>query len=241
MSDRQRELMGLEYALMCAQRDARPVEKDKRNEYGRYDYASAEGMILAARDVLGRHGLAIMLRSWELDASSPPNVRTHWVLMHEGGQSIELKGETPAIEAKQRPLDKAVTTALTYAQSYMLRGLLNLPRVEKGSEVDERDDSHHVPEAGHRQRRESDDERAERRENEANRTKRYKALKAKFGSLGAEYMEKTGTPKEAMRDAVCEITGWDFYPERPSEKKLNEAIHSLTIALKEIDNGQATD
>jgi lysozyme len=44
-----------------------------------------------------------------------------------------------------RPLDKAVATAMTYNLGYFLRGLLLLPRVEEGTDVDQRDDRTHEP------------------------------------------------------------------------------------------------
>src|SRR5258707_6928030 len=54
-----------------------------------------------------------------------------------------IESETPIVEDKSRPMDKAVATALTYNLGYTLRGLLLLPRVE--DEVDQRDDRKYEP------------------------------------------------------------------------------------------------
>ena len=51
----------------------------------------------------------------------------------------------PAIAGRGRPGDKAISTALTYLSGYGLRGLLNLPRVEQGHDVDQRNDADFKP------------------------------------------------------------------------------------------------
>ena len=223
-------------AIVNAQAMARAVEKDGRNAYAKYDYVSAEQMIAEARKVLAANGLAFVLVSSEVDGSTPPNVRTAWKLMHASGESLDISAETPAIEGKQRPLDKAVATALTYAQNYALRGLLNLPRVEKGTEVDERDDGAHV-EAGHTQRRESEEERRERLDRNGETARLYKAFQKRFYALAKSYQEQAKVPKEAMRDALADMTGEERWPDRPSLNQMKGAIHSLEIALKEFADG----
>ena len=227
------EHSSLAAAIVAAQAQARAVEKDGRNAYAKYDYVSAEAMIASARSVLADNGLAFVLVSSELDGSTPPNVRAAWKLIHKSGESWDVASEMPAIEGKQRPLDKAVATALTYAQNYALRGLLNLPRVEKGTEVDARDDSDYV-EAGHRQRRESPSERSERKAGEDESRKLYEAFKKRYIAIALQYQAETGTPKEAMRDAIAELVGRDRWPDRPTLQDMKEAIHSLDVALKEI-------
>ena len=46
----------------------------------------------------------------------------------------------PVLPEKGRPIDKAEAGARTYALSYFLRDLLLIPRVDEGSDVDQRDD-----------------------------------------------------------------------------------------------------
>lgn len=131
----------LQAALVRAQRAAKEVTKSSENKYHGYGYASAEAMIAEARDAIGQAGLAV-ITEWTV---SEGRVNVNYILMHEEGGSMSLMSSTPILPEKGRPADKAEATALTYNLGYFLRGLLLLPRVEKGAEVDDRDDRDHEP------------------------------------------------------------------------------------------------
>ena len=137
----------LDKALVEAQKIAKSVGKDKSNSFHRYKYASAEAMIEEARGALTEAGLAF--RCVGAIASTPdgkpPMLLVCYKLSHISGEHEIIESETPIIEEKGRPFDKAVATAKTYDLGYTLRGLLLLPRVEE--EVDERDDRRYEPKA----------------------------------------------------------------------------------------------
>ncbi len=139
-------------ALVEAQRYARAVGKGSTNDFHRYKYASAEAIIEEAREALAHAGIAVFPLSWRIERQiTTVDVRDGkpvplWVLdvtyrvQHESGESFEATTSTSIIPEKGRPHDKAEAAALTYSLGYYLRGLLLLPRVEPGSQVDERRD-----------------------------------------------------------------------------------------------------
>lgn len=65
----------------------------------------------------------------------------HFRLVHESGEALDFDPfGVPVLPEKGRPIDKAEAGARTYALSYFLRDLLLIPRVDEGSDVDQRDD-----------------------------------------------------------------------------------------------------
>jgi len=134
---------GIYGALVAAQRAAKAVDKGSVNSFHRYKYASAEAIIEEAREALSSAGLAVYAAEWHVsraEGAAHAAVRVVYVVAHESGESLTCETETSVVEEKGRPADKAEATALTYSLGYFLRSLLLLPRVEPGSEVDQRDD-----------------------------------------------------------------------------------------------------
>ena len=143
----------LSTALVQAQASCAAVEKGNKSGQG-YKYASAENMISEARVALNSSGLALLRVSSHVawgDTSADGKTRVgsvfcDYLLVHTSGESLALSSETPAIVQAGRPDDKAVATALTYSLGYFLRDLLLLPRVEEGTDVDQRGgDQHYTP------------------------------------------------------------------------------------------------
>jgi hypothetical protein len=128
-------------ALIAAQKTAKAVGKDAENTFHHYAYASAEAVIAEARSALSGAGLAVVTASWHAMASpAGESLAVTYLLIHDSGESMSFVTETAVVPEKGRPLDKAQATALTYSLSYFLRGLLLLPRVEEGTDADQRDD-----------------------------------------------------------------------------------------------------
>ena len=129
-------------ALAKAQADCRGVEKGSENTFHRYKYASAEDMIDAATKAMAPYGLALVCTSAEPDDPKRPSSMTvRYLLTHCDGGAMPLGPYSLTVHPdKGRPMDKAVTTCLTYLQAYCLRGILNIPRVEEGTERDSQDD-----------------------------------------------------------------------------------------------------
>lgn len=129
-------------ALVKAQGIAQAVEKGSKNTFHKYAYASAESMIAEAREALFEAGLALVTQHWFIREE---RMCVGYLLVHGSGQSMEFQATSAIVPDKGRPVDKAEATALTYNLGYFLRGLLLLPRVEAGSQPDERDDRSYDP------------------------------------------------------------------------------------------------
>src|SRR5688572_27252394 len=133
-------------ALAKAQAAARAVEKSATNSFHRYKYASAEAVIEESRHALAGSGLALLPTRYAVERREDGMMLVaRYALTHASGEKIDLESETPIIPEKGRPEDKATATAKTFDLAYLLRGLLLLPRVEEGTEADERDDSKYEP------------------------------------------------------------------------------------------------
>ena len=133
-------------ALKTAQQSLDAVGKGSKNQFHGYNYTSAEDMLKACRKALHDAGLVAYRRSWSMEQTDLGcMVNNHFCLAlaettTPQNDSICAEVTYPAIPGNGRPLDKAVSAALTTAFSYWLRDMLMLPRVD-GLEVDTRDDS----------------------------------------------------------------------------------------------------
>ena len=132
-------------ALKTAQQSLEAVGKGSQNQYHGYNYTSAEDMLKACRRALHDAGLVAIRKAWWIkEEGSSAMVESHFVVFAPGLEgdenTIEAVVVYPAIPGNGRPLDKAVSAALTTSFSYWLRDILMLPRVD-GLEVDTRDDS----------------------------------------------------------------------------------------------------
>jgi len=127
-------------AIAKAQADCKGVEKSSENSHHRYKYASAEAVIEAATEALAPHGLALIC-THITPSDDRQTLTVGYMLTHESGAAMLLGPYSLTVHPGQgRPMDKAITTAATYLQSYALRGILNIPRVEEGAERDSLDD-----------------------------------------------------------------------------------------------------
>lgn len=162
-------------ALAAAQKQAKSVQHDGHNTAHGYKYASAEAIIEESRDALSAHGLALLRVASVLHRPTEPieHVATNRrgesqafhipvvyqrtdLLLHESGESLTLETEWPIIPEAGRPFDKATAAADTASLGYLLRDLLLLPRVEKGTGLDDDDRDHGT---AHQQWRTPDQER----------------------------------------------------------------------------------
>jgi hypothetical protein len=130
----------LSKALLKAQAEVAGVVKNARNEFAKYDYVSADGMVSQLRNALISNGLLFNRSSWFVEGTALPLVRSNFSLIHvESGEERHFVADVPIVETKGRPADKAVLGAVTTALSYTLRDLLLVPRVDD-LEVDNRSD-----------------------------------------------------------------------------------------------------
>jgi hypothetical protein len=155
-------------ALVAAQKAAKAVSKDARNNHHGYNYASAENIIDEARGALSDAGLAVMplsvgpdprfpdhVWSGEGDAAwiiTPRRILSTYRLLHESGQSMDFWMSTPVIPEKGRPEDKAEFGSRTENLGYAMRDLLLLPRGTEGADApsgrDDRDKNLRGPSQG---------------------------------------------------------------------------------------------
>lgn len=147
MSDTTLPPASIATALVKAQRAAEAVVKGKTAGKGgdsySYKFASTEAIMQECRGALHSAGLAVLNTGWRLEAQT---LWVNFLVAHDGGESWAVTPvPMPCAERKGTPLDKAVAAAVTYATGYFLRGLLQLPRVGEGEELDKRDDSGHEP------------------------------------------------------------------------------------------------
>lgn len=141
----QQRLPGLAAALALAQQKCKGAEKDRKNKFHNYRYASAESIIATAKEALADTGLSLLPVSRQLNGHEKTGEnRYEWdarfLLLHESGESAPISTIWPVCEEKGRPLDKAVAIADTLSLEYLLRDLLLMPRVDETDEPDARED-----------------------------------------------------------------------------------------------------
>lgn len=162
MQDPQK-LAALAAALVRAQRQARAVEKDAKNTFHGYKYASAEALIEEGRAALSSQGLSLLQTDVSVEtrqAPPPPPgkgearslqtepacvVSVTYLLLHEEGGMLTWDREVYAVQERGRPIDKAEAGALTTALGYAIRDLLVLPRDDEQAAMDRRDDRDFPP------------------------------------------------------------------------------------------------
>ena len=132
-------------ALQAAQADADQVAREGINVGGGYVYARAEDMIRGAKEVLARHKLAVFpvaTRTERHPAAHGVGVETYlvrtWTLVHLTHGTLSLGDHAwPVVPETGRPFDKAWAAADTSSLAYFLRNLLQLPRTEAGTGLDD--------------------------------------------------------------------------------------------------------
>ena len=132
------------FALVEAQGEIHGMGKDSTNQFHKYQYVSAEAVVLEARKALQKAKLSVC-REYEVHHNEN-HVLLHSVfyITHEKGDTLVKKSTWFIIEGNGRPLDKALAGALTSSLAYFLRDLLLIPKQEEADSLDKRDDTKHV-------------------------------------------------------------------------------------------------
>lgn len=163
-------------ALAAAQADVQAQGKDSTNTFHKYKYTSMEDLLIEARRVLTKHGLAASIDDVTIVPGVPYDAKEidkdgHQItvtyrddvlacqctLRHESGESFSCQRQQYILPEKGRPPDKALATANTFAIGYWLRDLLLIPRVD--DEPDKRDDTKYAPPRRQTQPRPQEDHR----------------------------------------------------------------------------------
>jgi hypothetical protein len=124
-------------ALAGAQQRCRAANKDARNNYHGYKYASAEAIISEAKDALADSGLSLAPTDQRI---ADQTLTRRFLLLHESGESVEIVTAWPVVPERGRPIDKAVATAATTSLAYLLRDLLLMPRLDSEDDLPARQD-----------------------------------------------------------------------------------------------------
>lgn len=132
------------FALVEAQGEIHGMGKDSTNQFHKYQYVSAEAVVLEARKALQKAKLSVC-REYEVHHNQD-HILLHSVfyITHEKGDTLVKKSTWFIIEGNGRPLDKALAGALTSSLAYFLRDLLLIPKQEEPDSLDKRDDTKHV-------------------------------------------------------------------------------------------------
>ena len=123
------------------------VPKGSRNDFAKYDYASAEEILEHVRPFFSQHGLFVCRTGWEdvrwtvtPDGETAHKVKCHFQVSAVGStEAWQASVMWPVVCSKGRPQDKAEASALTDCTKYWLLGLLLLPRAD--IEMDQRPDT----------------------------------------------------------------------------------------------------
>ena len=119
--------------LLKAQQAIGAVGKDSRNDFGNFNYASAETIITASREVLHKYDLIVTRNGWRIirEPDALPIVEAVYVLGHKSGINVVCATQYPiVVKGGAMPEDNALNASLTTGLSYFLRDLLLIPRVE---------------------------------------------------------------------------------------------------------------
>ena len=121
-------------ALAAAQASADRIDKDSRNDFARYAYTSAEALLSMWTKIGEAHGLSLYPAALNIEGGV---LRTCWILEQaESEGTREIRMDWPIVEAKGKPMDKAVASARTSSLGYLIRDLLIAPRVHPTDDMD---------------------------------------------------------------------------------------------------------
>jgi len=229
-------------ALAKAQAMLRAVDKASRNEYHGYNYASAEDMMTASTAVLGECGLAFICTGSSFNKQAQ-TMSASYVVTHEGGGIMELGSHEITVHPdKGRPMDKAISTALTYLQAYTLRGVFNIPRVPEGTERDSTDDraiAEYNRELGEAEKRaDKAVERARKAKKDLLVTK-----KAKMKPLLEAFCKAAGVKPDAKntRDLIVWTSSVDSFPSAKDLDGISDAVDETWLYLSGWENEDEID
>lgn len=125
-------------ALVAAAGKIRGVAPDGVNSHHRYRYATAEAITLAARNALLEEGVYTRRQVVQIDhREGVPWAQIRMSATHADGSGIVDDCWWPVVEGKGRPLDKSMAVALTSAWKFWLTGLLAIPRIAQGEDMDD--------------------------------------------------------------------------------------------------------
>ena len=125
-------------ALAQAAGAAGSVKKDGRNQFHRYDYATAGAVFEATQAALSSAGVSVVpLDSW----ADGDGLGRRYCIGHSGGGWMVVAARAwPIVVGKGQTQDKAHAAALTGSHRYFLRDLLQIPDKDDSTDFNQRQD-----------------------------------------------------------------------------------------------------
>lgn len=114
------------YEKLAAVQQELKAPKDKRNNFGGYNYRSAEGILEAVKPVLAKHNLTLIISDEIIETGGRIYVKaTAWALDPEEKSDVKVTAYAREPETKKGMDEAQITgTASSYARKYALNGLL---------------------------------------------------------------------------------------------------------------------
>jgi hypothetical protein len=235
--------------LIESQLAAKQLGKANRNDFHRYNYASAEQKIMTGR-LLAANGIGFVPVSCTVfELAGKPWLRRRVKLIMKDGGWEEVEVEWPIVIEKGRPLDKATAAAHTASLGYLLRDILLLPVVEKGEELDDplRDELNQEEEKPARADRPSTPEpekpkaKAKAKAKPAAKESKKERIQREWKEDYHGFIEKLGPhvveqEGESKFDAICLIAE-EMGFKRPSEMEREERTELVKAMLSEVAGG----
>ena len=98
--------------------------KERRNEFGKYNYRSAEGILKAVKPLLNENGCILLLSDEIKEVGGRHYVEATATLINAEGDAFAVKGFAREEETKKGMDASQITgTASSYARKYALNGL----------------------------------------------------------------------------------------------------------------------
>lgn len=190
-------------ALVKAQQEMPPVDKDSRNPHFGNSFASLDNIVAKTRPVLNKHGLAIV-QFPTVSELGQPCLRT--ILVHsESGE--QLQADMPLLVGKQDM--QGLGSAITYARRYAWAAAL-------GIASDEDDDGHHASQQAAPQRNQTRPA-ASGTISEAQAKRLFAIAKSK------------GVPQERVKQLTRQVAGVDSSAEVP-KARYDELVAAVEAA-----------
>lgn len=135
--------VGLNEALLEAQRSSRGLKKDGNNSFGKFNYVSIEEVVSTAREILHKHDLVFFPLSQEMQhAEEDIWVSQKYQLLHvPSGETKDIVRTMVIPDAKSMSPCQAQGSAESYLLKNTLRELLLLPRFDSKEDIDSHDNS----------------------------------------------------------------------------------------------------
>jgi hypothetical protein len=137
----------LHQRLLEVRKSITSIQKDERNQYHKFNYASSSAVLKALRDAMDSNGVLLIpsvtgRETGELTTQDDKkNILTHldityrWVNVDNPEETIECSWYAQGIDAGERGVGKA----LTYAEKYFLLRFFNVPTDDLDPDAGRRD------------------------------------------------------------------------------------------------------